>query len=1300
MWNSPAFAVARNYLKKARSRWRRKKTAEPPKVDWLAELKSDPWSKCPPAPFRILSAELREAGDIEEANRISSRGVIRHPKNLWLAIEHAQVANFLHDPEIRRARWSRVLELAGDQAPTKAFKNLADTLLEIGDFTSAEDVARRGSALHPDDIALAERPAKIASAAGFSDKAVGYWKDLIERYPEADTSWIYRRISEAFTTEGLIDRALETLEEGVAKYPDDELLREAHLRMLFRCKIPSSDPPNGRKETGTDFTAHLFSPTAEVFGRGTCSFPSTFSAESEHLPAMLDYETYVAPFRDPRLREEIDVFVTWSSSSTGLNALAMESARAVGKPHLCVDFGFIGMRGSGTVPAPQCSIIVCPDSMYFDATRPSSLETRLNSADYVLRDAERVRAAHCISQIVGHRISQHNGLPNVGQQRQPSSQGRKRVLLVDQRLSDKTVEMGLAGEAAFERMLGKARALPDHDILLLLHHEVAAGPDVSYFGRLIADFRDSPVTVIDFETNPYDLFDCVDKVFVCTSQIGFEALLAGKEVHCFGVPYYAGWGLTTDHVAIPRRRTRRSLEEIFHLSYIVYSRYFVPEKGLSELDELLEYLIAAPLPGPGPVPSDSCIADPPAASGSSAFPESQAPPEPPRPVKILVIIPSGRLGASGRYIQNLAWSLQQIGCEVMVLAEGKCPAVESGVRWRSLSFEGSRLRPLLRDEVVAFEPDIIYENGVRSRAQRAALEMMALTGARLVMQSEDDDVQIYGTHHGPEAEQALTSLDKPGVTVDDFVAFLTNNDWSHSLNVLLDPKFDRWVEPLARVLCYRLASLHTAIWYPFESRLAREYGVPTLVVPPVAAAADFERILPTPAERARLLSRLGIRHDRVVIFIGGAIYGYSDEYARFLDALNLTPDTSGPVQLVVSSSRSSLPVTQMARERLRPEIEVTDIGDADDESYIQILKACDIVCSPGVPDAFNRFRLPSRLVKAMAMGKPVLTCRCGFGESLSHGVNAFLMEGSDPAEWAQSIAMSLDEEKRRQVGAEGLLFARQHFHSDLVAQRLKSKFDSLLASPARQLTDSMAPGLRHRSRTGSAKTRDSAGIKLRNRYVSTMQDAIHRIAAERSELGLVVHLGTGRGSEIEDYCRLGAGRMVLVDALDEQVTELRKFEDIEGRIIVKQAVISGTNGNQPGVIVARDHRQGDIDEDLWLSHPDRSLELLPSQRIRRETLVTTTTIADICADIDLSGSNQLLVLELNGNEGAALAATPHSLLNKFRWIAFRSSSPPRWDGVATPDSIRKMLMAAGFAQIETPPNHVDPLQMQLFENQK
>jgi capsule polysaccharide export protein KpsC/LpsZ len=66
---------------------------------------------------------------------------------------------------------------------------------------------------------------------------------------------------------------------------------------------------------------------------------------------------------------------------------------------------------------------------------------------------------------------------------------------------------------------------------------------------------------------------------VVTSQLGFEALMLGKKVTCFGVPFYAGWGLTDDRIPAPRRRAHRTVLEVFAAAYFHYARYVNPING-------------------------------------------------------------------------------------------------------------------------------------------------------------------------------------------------------------------------------------------------------------------------------------------------------------------------------------------------------------------------------------------------------------------------------------------------------------------------------------------------------------------------------------------------------------------------------------------------------------------------------------------------------------------------------------------------------------------------------------------------
>ena len=87
------------------------------------------------------------------------------------------------------------------------------------------------------------------------------------------------------------------------------------------------------------------------------------------------------------------------------------------------------------------------------------------------------------------------------------------------------------------------------------------------------------------------LLEAVDEVHVLTSLAGFEALLRGRRVVTHGCPFYAGWGLTEDRVAQPRRTRRLTLDELTAAVLILYpvyvsgttGQYTTPERALDEL---------------------------------------------------------------------------------------------------------------------------------------------------------------------------------------------------------------------------------------------------------------------------------------------------------------------------------------------------------------------------------------------------------------------------------------------------------------------------------------------------------------------------------------------------------------------------------------------------------------------------------------------------------------------------------------------------------------------------------------------
>lgn len=64
-----------------------------------------------------------------------------------------------------------------------------------------------------------------------------------------------------------------------------------------------------------------------------------------------------------------------------------------------------------------------------------------------------------------------------------------------------------------------------------------------------------------------------------TSLAGFEALLRGKIVHCYGLPFYSNWGLTEDYLSLERRHRKLCLEELISAVLVYYPQYVDPENA-------------------------------------------------------------------------------------------------------------------------------------------------------------------------------------------------------------------------------------------------------------------------------------------------------------------------------------------------------------------------------------------------------------------------------------------------------------------------------------------------------------------------------------------------------------------------------------------------------------------------------------------------------------------------------------------------------------------------------------------------
>lgn len=263
------------------------------------------------------------------------------------------------------------------------------------------------------------------------------------------------------------------------------------------------------------------------------------------------------------------VYVGWGCKRSGRKAEAL--AKKENSSYLLLEDGFLRSFFPGK-HFSSLSLVLDKRGIYYDTTRPSQLEDLLNSETDLLAGLE-AEAAHARWLIVTHRLSKYNHAPDLraGVLREGD---RQRVLVVDQTKGDLGVALGGADASTFATMLVAAlEENPRATIYVKTHPEVSAGSKGGYLTNIKNDSR---VVLLREAINPMSLIEQMNHVYVVSSTMGFEALLANKPVTCLGLPWYAGWGVTDDRQMCPRRSRQRSVDELFAAAYFHYSRYLDP----------------------------------------------------------------------------------------------------------------------------------------------------------------------------------------------------------------------------------------------------------------------------------------------------------------------------------------------------------------------------------------------------------------------------------------------------------------------------------------------------------------------------------------------------------------------------------------------------------------------------------------------------------------------------------------------------------------------------------------------------
>ncbi|NRD72382.1 capsular polysaccharide biosynthesis protein [Shewanella sp. VB17] len=266
--------------------------------------------------------------------------------------------------------------------------------------------------------------------------------------------------------------------------------------------------------------------------------------------------------------------------------------------YIRLEDGFIGYLWHSQDKPQRLSLIKDKTGIYYDARSSSDLEQLCVTARARTTDGSKgwftqaleLRAQNLITELTQSGISKYNhqrcALPDWLEAQANGSV----ILVVDQTAGDISVEQGLGSKESFATMIEDAlTAHPDQMIVVKTHPDVIKGKKQGFLN--IEACSHPNVYLLSDDCAIRELMAKVEQIYTVTSQLGFEGLLYGVPVHCYGMPFYAGWGLTLDRQTCARRSVKVSLPQLVAAALIQYPDYMDPQTGeICQVEVIIEWL--------------------------------------------------------------------------------------------------------------------------------------------------------------------------------------------------------------------------------------------------------------------------------------------------------------------------------------------------------------------------------------------------------------------------------------------------------------------------------------------------------------------------------------------------------------------------------------------------------------------------------------------------------------------------------------------------------------------------------------
>lgn len=244
------------------------------------------------------------------------------------------------------------------------------------------------------------------------------------------------------------------------------------------------------------------------------------------------------------------------------------------KNFIFVEDGFLRSVGLGSAIIDPISWVFDSQGMYYDPSSASDLEHILNKLN--LNKKEIKRSQEIQKNIRKNEITKYNLIES----NHEKSYDKNSILVIGQVEDDMSVKLG---GTMVQKNLDLLKIVKNYYPQKKIYYK----PHPDYEFKLRASHRNIKKDLMNYcdfildNASILDCFNITNTVAVNTSLAGFEALMRGKKVICFGEPFYSGWGLTEDisKKYVHRRKRKLTLDELVYGSLIEYPTYFNVKTG-------------------------------------------------------------------------------------------------------------------------------------------------------------------------------------------------------------------------------------------------------------------------------------------------------------------------------------------------------------------------------------------------------------------------------------------------------------------------------------------------------------------------------------------------------------------------------------------------------------------------------------------------------------------------------------------------------------------------------------------------